>query len=530
MSLKTLTTCLGLFLLPYAAAFAGNTAGLETLAELKIDSTRKKTGKLCEVQIIPHRDLEGFLFTGCYLNSQLFKENRLLESNGILTLPQNRSNREDYRLLYVKLKAGEKYLLKVSYPREIIFQPIQLLWMDSEAATGIVLTKNRQYFAQILLLSATIMVAFFLTLFSFGRYYQSQDKTLLYHAGYVFTIFLLFLRFLEFHPRINLVFSYTPILMTQGKTLMAFIPPILYLQFHRHFLMLPQRYPKANLSILRLSYLIGLALVIPYIMRFGGAQQLAHHTHYAFLLVILIIAAYIIIDVFRKFRTALSAYLMTGILLLILGGLSTFLADAKGAGEEAIYWGGHRSLLQIGVLLEMLFFSLGISFKNQREQAEKIQVQQELMVEMEKRHELELHLEEVIDIRRQLEHQQEALRSAAALQHESQKQECEWLKEINIVIQKNIDQETFGVAQLSDALGLSRMQLHRKVKAYTTQSASDYIRKYRLETAYNRLLNSGDTISEIAYQVGFRDPSYFSKVFTAQYGFNPSDFRRPNIN
>ena len=72
---------------------------------------------------------------------------------------------------------------------------------------------------------------------------------------------------------------------------------------------------------------------------------------------------------------------------------------------------------------------------------------------------------------------------------------------------------------------MSRSQLFRKMKALTDYSPSQFIRTYRLQKA-NELLQSSDlTISEISWQVGFKDPSHFSKSFQEEFGFTPSATR-----
>ena len=79
---------------------------------------------------------------------------------------------------------------------------------------------------------------------------------------------------------------------------------------------------------------------------------------------------------------------------------------------------------------------------------------------------------------------------------------------------------------LGEELGMSRVQLYRKVKALTGLSPVELLRKMRLQKAYSLLLNSDKTISEIAYEVGFGTPSYFSSCFKKQFDKYPTDLRR----
>lgn len=86
----------------------------------------------------------------------------------------------------------------------------------------------------------------------------------------------------------------------------------------------------------------------------------------------------------------------------------------------------------------------------------------------------------------------------------------------------NLDDHEFGIPQFCTALGVSRTQLHTKLKALTGKSTSIYIRERRLEQAKALLENPELTVSEVAYQTGFSSPTYFTRVFTQHYGTSPS--------
>ncbi len=92
------------------------------------------------------------------------------------------------------------------------------------------------------------------------------------------------------------------------------------------------------------------------------------------------------------------------------------------------------------------------------------------------------------------------------------------------VIESNIDNESFTVEQLQSNIGMSRMQLHRKLKALTNQSASDFIRSIRLKRAAQILRQPGVHVAEAAYLSGFNHMSYFAKCFKEQFGVLPSEY------
>ena len=93
------------------------------------------------------------------------------------------------------------------------------------------------------------------------------------------------------------------------------------------------------------------------------------------------------------------------------------------------------------------------------------------------------------------------------------------------VIEANLMNTEFGVNDLGSELGFSRMQLYRKLKSITTLSANEFIRSYRLKKAAEYLKTSEMNISEILYQVGFSNRSYFTKCFKKQYDVTPREYR-----
>jgi len=102
----------------------------------------------------------------------------------------------------------------------------------------------------------------------------------------------------------------------------------------------------------------------------------------------------------------------------------------------------------------------------------------------------------------------------------------QFLTIINQIIEDNIDNENFSVEDLAQKAGLSRSMLHRKLKKLTGKSASDHITELRLTHAKNLLENDVATVSEIAFRVGFSDPSYFNKVFKKHFNVSPGKVRK----
>ena len=94
------------------------------------------------------------------------------------------------------------------------------------------------------------------------------------------------------------------------------------------------------------------------------------------------------------------------------------------------------------------------------------------------------------------------------------------------IVEQNLSNENFSVDEISKEIGISRVQLYRKVKALLDCSVTDYIMNRRLKKAKYLLINERYSIAEITYMVGFSSPNYFSTVFKSKYGMRPSEFKK----
>ena len=105
---------------------------------------------------------------------------------------------------------------------------------------------------------------------------------------------------------------------------------------------------------------------------------------------------------------------------------------------------------------------------------------------------------------------------------EALKFEDAFIQKLKKVIGENYSDENFSLPQLCQKIQMSRSQLFRKMKALVGISPSDFIRKYRLEKAKELLESSQINVSEVAWKVGFKDLSHFSKAFHKEFGHSPS--------
>lgn len=139
--------------------------------------------------------------------------------------------------------------------------------------------------------------------------------------------------------------------------------------------------------------------------------------------------------------------------------------------------------------------------------------------------ELFIRLEKLIELRRRLQARYATLDGLSPSNDQAVRREDEFIIRVQEIIHENIDDEQFGIPELCRAIGLSRTQVHNKMKALTGRSTSHYIRSIRLRKAKKLLETTDLNISEIAYEVGFRDPKYFSRTYREEYGHNPKEVR-----
>jgi len=92
------------------------------------------------------------------------------------------------------------------------------------------------------------------------------------------------------------------------------------------------------------------------------------------------------------------------------------------------------------------------------------------------------------------------------------------------ILDEKLAEPTFNAATFSRLVGMSRMQLHRKLLVYSGLSTTAFIRSQRLKQAIHILQTSDASVNEIAYAVGFNTPSYFIKCFRETYKKTPSEY------
>jgi YesN/AraC family two-component response regulator len=138
--------------------------------------------------------------------------------------------------------------------------------------------------------------------------------------------------------------------------------------------------------------------------------------------------------------------------------------------------------------------------------------------------ELQLRVRNLIETRRRLRERfgkgGEGLPSGVAPSSVDEK----LLQRILTITEAHLASPDFGPEEFAHEVGMSRMQLHRKLTALTGQSTSDFLRTLRLKRAAAMLTARVGNVSEVAFAVGFNSLAYFSKCFREQYGVPASEY------
>ncbi|WP_171595020.1 hybrid sensor histidine kinase/response regulator transcription factor [Marinifilum caeruleilacunae] len=103
-----------------------------------------------------------------------------------------------------------------------------------------------------------------------------------------------------------------------------------------------------------------------------------------------------------------------------------------------------------------------------------------------------------------------------------------FIESVIVEMERNFDNPDFRLEDLAEPLNMSYSNIYRKFQSLTDKTLVDFMRNFRLKKAIPLLTHHNFTISEIAYQVGFNDPKYFSKCFKKEYGQTPKQYKQQN--
>jgi AraC-like DNA-binding protein len=142
--------------------------------------------------------------------------------------------------------------------------------------------------------------------------------------------------------------------------------------------------------------------------------------------------------------------------------------------------------------------------------------------------ELFVRLEKLIELRKSLQQKNTgaAFFSRSIAYKKAPSLDDLFLQKLIQLVQERLDDTELSVNDLCRAVRRSNTQVNRKLKALTGKTPSQFIRSIRLQKAVELLKTTDLNVSEIAYEVGFNDPNYFSRSFSEEFGMPPNAIRK----
>lgn len=140
--------------------------------------------------------------------------------------------------------------------------------------------------------------------------------------------------------------------------------------------------------------------------------------------------------------------------------------------------------------------------------------------------ELIIELKKLLELRRIMQERYSEINYSLVEKNNHLHLEDEFIKKIKLEMEANLSYGSLNIEALCHVVAMSRAQLYRKFKSLTNKTLGEYFRTYRLSKAHELLQNNKHNVSEAAYQTGFKNLSHFSRVFTDEFGVNPSDLQK----
>ena len=105
------------------------------------------------------------------------------------------------------------------------------------------------------------------------------------------------------------------------------------------------------------------------------------------------------------------------------------------------------------------------------------------------------------------------------------KEDKEFIYNLTKIITANMGNDDFSLETLTLEMGISKMQLYRKLKDIKNETPTDFIRKMRLKQAEHLLKTTNETVLEVMYKCGFNNKAYFYRLFLREYNMTPKEYR-----
>ncbi len=343
-----------------------------------------------------------------------------------------------------------------------------------------------------------VLVFLFLAAYQYAFY---REKVYLFYFLYLISVSLVYVRNIE-----SYLGKYLTIWGNWGKSIYGLETTFVYLSFGSYvlflyyFLNLKIRHKKwVDQLFLGTGYLLLAMIVVDVCIQILWgipASRSVFHSVRLFFMPIGFVGIFILLIHFRSY---LFWYILIGTSLLLIPacftafeqmseGLLGYHSNHGMVRKFTLYKSG-RSLwmysTRIGIVLEIICFGLGLLYRNRK-----------AFMELQRRYSPTI----------------------------PSKQE-KFLMQLLSIFKENISNENYDISQMSQDLSVSKSMLFQKVKACTGKTPILYLRHLRLEEGRKLLQTTDQNISEIAYSIGFKDPNYFTRVFTKEYGVSPKRMR-----
>jgi AraC-like DNA-binding protein len=355
----------------------------------------------------------------------------------------------------------------------------------------------------------------------FEPFLFTREKAILFYSIYVLGNFLYYLRLWEIRPNPSFLFTYVMEWYPNIEVTNSYLIFITYMFFIKYFLELPQENRKLNKILNYGIYSLLVILIIDMVIQLTFGITISYEIYKYLRIGFFGFSFYICFAILFYLNDKLSKYIIIGTCLLLLGALfslltqlipGTYITTPYSSMITEFHTNGGTAFFmyspKVAILFEVLFFTFGISHK--------------VKVVLKEKNTLELKNSL---LKRFLNYQIISQTPSGTQTSSPPDREAAFLKKVNDLILKNLDNESFKSKGLQKAMNLSRTQLYKQLKNLTGYSTSNYINFVRLNKAKELLETSEMTVAEISYKVGFGDPKYFSRKFAELFGYPPSQNR-----
>lgn len=383
---------------------------------------------------------------------------------------------------------------------------------------------------------AFLFALFLIILFSLGQYFYLHEKAFQWYALYLLAIF-------AFYFRIFLRDMYPLWVNEDMKNVfeapLSYLSFAAYIYFFRYFTNIEKAFPKLDRRIWLASQLFLGAFVADIALQIVFGLPLSMLVLKIIRTVFISLFIILLVPLIKKDAAPQMRLLIVGSLFVILGSFVTAIEHIAKLPQTHHFWGvtrsyevwGHRYYfldMRTCLLLEIFCFSLALHIKMRDERLQSFETQQKLSV-LAAAHELLKQANETTRAKEQydqnnLKRQIDILKNNVVEEAENTEEKAFILRGLKI-IDSELSNPEFSVDDFAKAMSVSRGKLYTDWKKATGQTPNESIQNTRLAEVQRLLLTTDLTISTIAYQTGFNEAAYLSRVFQQKFGLSPSEFR-----